>query len=154
MADIDRLLICRYAIEAYREAHKNLHAKPWHSTIPDEHTPIFAQLKDTLAQQGFDSVDAIFVFNKQMCLRELTRCYQLVGVCDSCEGRPVGCVRSCYQNWETTTNAKPSGIGPGIDGLTTGAILFWKYNPGCCPPGCAMHMEKILEPDFDWIWSD
>jgi len=48
------VLLARQAIDAYRQAHLELHrATPWHKDIPAEHTPLLEKLVDELERIGY-----------------------------------------------------------------------------------------------------
>lgn len=55
-----KVLKARKAVEAYREAHHLLHLEPWHSGIPEEHTPLLNILLSDLGKQGFNSLQEFF----------------------------------------------------------------------------------------------
>ena len=60
MADKARTLAGRKAVDAYREAHRQLHNKPWHKDIPREHTPLLERLVANLERLSFTSVETDF----------------------------------------------------------------------------------------------
>lgn len=51
----DNILAGRKAVDAYRTAHTQLHSKPWHKGIPEEHTPLLKVMVKALEKQGFTS---------------------------------------------------------------------------------------------------
>jgi len=51
-----KVLEGRKAVDAYREDHCQLHSKPWHRGIPEEHTPLLNKLLAELNKQGFNSL--------------------------------------------------------------------------------------------------
>ncbi len=56
MADKQKVLNGRKAVESYRDKHTKLHKdKPWHKEVPKEHTPLREDLLADLAKNGFDS---------------------------------------------------------------------------------------------------
>ena len=60
MATKEQVLKGRAAVDAYREAHRRLHAAPWHKGIPDEHTPLLEELRKKLREQGFNTIQDAF----------------------------------------------------------------------------------------------
>ena len=56
----DKILAGRKAVEAYREAHRQLHLQPWHKGIPEEHTPLLEKLVTDLEQLGITSAKVGF----------------------------------------------------------------------------------------------
>lgn len=55
-----KVLKGRGAVDAYRQAHYELHQKPWHRGIPEEHTPLLETLVDALEKLGFTSSETDF----------------------------------------------------------------------------------------------
>jgi len=51
----DKILVGRKAIDAYREAHRLLHQKPYYRGIHADHTPLLEKLVADLEGQGFTS---------------------------------------------------------------------------------------------------
>lgn len=60
MVDEAKILVGRAAVDAYREAHRQLHSKPWHREVPEEHTPLLEKLVAALEEQGFISAKTDF----------------------------------------------------------------------------------------------
>lgn len=60
MVDKAKVLAGRKAIEAYRIAHAQLHSKPWHKGIPEEHTPLLVKLLSDLGKLEFTSTEIDF----------------------------------------------------------------------------------------------
>jgi len=56
----DKVLAGRAAVDAYREAHRQLHSKPWHRGIPEEHTPLVKAMVGALNGLGFNSIQEFF----------------------------------------------------------------------------------------------
>ena len=52
------------AVDAYRQAHHNLHSKPWHKGIPEEHTPLLKAMVNALEGLGFTSTEQGFESKK------------------------------------------------------------------------------------------
>jgi hypothetical protein len=67
----DNILAGRNAVDAYREAHHQLHSKPWHKGIPEEHTPLLDNLLVELKEPGFASVDQFFDASDEQNMQEL-----------------------------------------------------------------------------------
>ena len=61
----------RTAVDAYREAHRQLHIKPWHKGIPEEHTPLLDKLLDELKKQGLNSLGEFFTASEELNIQEL-----------------------------------------------------------------------------------
>lgn len=55
-----RIIEGRKAVDAYRNAHIQLHSKPWHRGIPEEHTILFNKLINNLEKIGFTSTETDF----------------------------------------------------------------------------------------------
>lgn len=55
MKNDEQILKGREAVDAYRQAHTNLHAQPWHRSIPEEHTPLLERMINSLEELGFVS---------------------------------------------------------------------------------------------------
>lgn len=66
-----KVLEGRKAVDAYREAHCQLHNKPWHRGIPEEHTPLLNKLLIELEEQGFSSLDEFFDASEELNVQEL-----------------------------------------------------------------------------------
>lgn len=60
MVDEEKILAGREAVDAYRQAHTQLHSQPWHRGIPKEHTPLLNKLLIELKGLGFNSLDGFF----------------------------------------------------------------------------------------------
>lgn len=60
MVDEAKILAGRKAVDAYRTAHLQLHSKPWHRGIPEEHTPLLQALVNALEGLGFTSTELDF----------------------------------------------------------------------------------------------
>lgn len=56
----DKILSGRKAVDAYRQAHTQLHSQPWHRGIPEEHTPLLEKMLADLKEQGFNSLEEYF----------------------------------------------------------------------------------------------
>ena len=61
----------RKAVDAYREAHCQLHSKPWHRGIPEEHTPLLNKLLSELEKQGFNSLQEFWDTSEELNIQEL-----------------------------------------------------------------------------------
>ena len=66
--DKDRVLSARQAVDAYREAHRRLHANGWYEGISEDHTPLLEKLVSDLDKLGFSSTEAGFVPKKSEIL--------------------------------------------------------------------------------------
>lgn len=51
-----KILESRKAVDVYRDTHTQLHSKPWHRDIPEEHTPLLNKMMDSVKKQGFNSL--------------------------------------------------------------------------------------------------
>lgn len=71
MVDKDKILTGRKAVDAYRKAHRQLHSKPWHRGIPEEHTPLLEKLVADLEKIGITSVELDFEPKKTEILAKL-----------------------------------------------------------------------------------
>lgn len=60
MVDKEKILVGRKAVDAYRTAHTALYSKPWHRSIPEEHTSLLKILVQKLERQGFTSAGTDF----------------------------------------------------------------------------------------------
>jgi len=67
----DNILAGRTAVDAYRTAHTQMHSKPWHKGIPQEHTPLLNILLDGLKEQDFNSLDEFFDASEELNVKEL-----------------------------------------------------------------------------------
>ena len=67
----ENILVGRTAVDTYREAHRQLHSKPWHRGIPEEHTPLLNVLLAGLKEQGFNSLDQFFDTSRELNVQEL-----------------------------------------------------------------------------------
>ncbi len=66
-----KILEGRKAVDAYREAHRQLHSKPWHRGIPEEHTPLLNKLLAELKKQGVNSLAEFFDASEELNAKEL-----------------------------------------------------------------------------------
>ena len=67
----DNILAGRKAVDAYRDAHTQLHSKPWHKGIPGEHTPLLNILLGGLKEQEFNSIHEFFAASEELNVKEL-----------------------------------------------------------------------------------
>jgi hypothetical protein len=67
----DNILAGRNAVDAYREAHHQLHLQPWHRGIPQEHTPLLDNLLADLKGRGFTLLDEFFDASEELNMQEL-----------------------------------------------------------------------------------
>lgn len=58
--DREKILTGRKAVDAYREAHIQLHSKPWHRGIPEEHTPLLNIMLKAFKGLGFNTIQEFF----------------------------------------------------------------------------------------------
>ena len=72
--DPDKIQAGRDAVDAYREAHRRLHAKGWRKGIADEHTPLLEALVEALSQHGFTSPENGFEKRKAQVLARFWDC--------------------------------------------------------------------------------
>lgn len=66
-----RILAGRKAVDDYRLAHSQLHAKPWHKGIPEEHTPPLDTLLVEFSEQGFGALQDFFAASEELKAEEL-----------------------------------------------------------------------------------
>jgi len=66
-----KVLEGRKAVDAYREAHRQLHSEPWHRGIPEEHTPLLNKLLAELEGQGQGWLQEFFALSELLNLQEL-----------------------------------------------------------------------------------
>ena len=69
--DKGKILASREAVDAYREAHRQLHSKPWHRSIPEEHTPLLDKMLAEFRKQGFNSIQEFFNASDELNVKEL-----------------------------------------------------------------------------------
>lgn len=55
-----KILAGRKAVEAYRTAHAQMHSKPWHRGIPEEHTPLLNIMLKAFKGLGFNTIQEFF----------------------------------------------------------------------------------------------
>jgi hypothetical protein len=67
----ENILAGRNAVDAYRDAHRQLHTEPWHKDIPQEHTPLLDNLLAELEGQGFESLGVFFDTSQELNMQEL-----------------------------------------------------------------------------------
>jgi hypothetical protein len=146
-----RILLGRKAVEAYREAHKELHGKGWYKGISGDHVPLLKKMSKELEALGFASQQELFASNKQLCYEEVRRCYRLAGNCDGCGGRERGCIQSCYEK-RTEPNSHAPNLRTPVE-YQWSDFYDWQHFEGHSPPGCGMHLEQIAEPSFDIYWG-
>ena len=62
MAEINKqkIMAGRDAVDAYRRAHTQLHSKPWHKGIPEDHTALLEKLVSDLENTGIASAELDF----------------------------------------------------------------------------------------------
>ena len=66
-----KVLEGRKAVDAYREDHYQLHSKPWHRGIPEEHTPLLSKLLAELEKQDFNSLQEFWDASEELSIQEL-----------------------------------------------------------------------------------
>lgn len=114
--DIDRLLVCRKAIDEHRQRKVDARIST-QTTVPMQNVfeaSMDIYLKD-LGENGFKSVDAFYEFNGEMCMVALKESLELATGCDRCKGYvgEVPCVKvaketgcelysAYYEKWENT----------------------------------------------------
>lgn len=64
--DKERILAGRKAVGAYRTAHAQLHSKPWHKGIPEEHTPLLNIMLGAFKGLGFNTIQEFFDASKTL----------------------------------------------------------------------------------------
>ena len=65
-----KILAGRKAVDAYREAHRQLHSKPWHRGIPEEHTPLLNTMLKAFKKQGFNTIQGFFDASDELNIQE------------------------------------------------------------------------------------
>lgn len=80
MMDKQKILAGRKAVDAYREAHRVLHSKPWHKGIPKEHTPLLIKLVSKLEKKGFTSTETEFEPKKNEILAKFWAASELLNI--------------------------------------------------------------------------
>jgi len=66
-----KVLEGRKAVDAYREAHRQLHSEPWHRGIPEEHMPLLDEMLSKLKGQGFSWLQKFFDTSELLNIQEL-----------------------------------------------------------------------------------
>ena len=66
-----KVLEGRASVEAYREAHRQLHAPEWHRGIPQEHTPLLNTMLAELNTHGFNSLEDFFKSSQELNTSQL-----------------------------------------------------------------------------------
>jgi len=66
-----KILDGRKVVDAYREAHRQLHSKPWYKGIPKEHTPLLNSLLAELENKGFSSLQEFWDASEELNIQEL-----------------------------------------------------------------------------------
>lgn len=61
----------RQAVEAYRQAHRELHTGGWSKNLAGEHRKLLDILLDELGKQGFTSVEQFASASQELNAREL-----------------------------------------------------------------------------------
>jgi hypothetical protein len=69
--DSSKIKNARRAVDAYREAHRQLHEKGWYKGISEDHTPLLTKLVDDLEKAGFTSDKTDFETKKEEILTKL-----------------------------------------------------------------------------------
>ena len=70
MATKDLVLKGREAVDAYREAHRLLHLKPYYREVHDDHTPLLEKMLVVFKEQGFNSIREFFAASEELNLLE------------------------------------------------------------------------------------
>lgn len=90
VVDKEKILAGRKAVDTYREAHRQLHSKPWHRGIPAEHTPLLNTLVKELNNIGFNTIQEFFDASNEV--NEATaKLYRREGECNRCGKCCEGC---------------------------------------------------------------
>ena len=71
MAAKKKILAGREAVDAYREAHHQLHSKHRHKGIPEEHTPLLNIMLRAFKGLGFNAIQEFFEANELLNIQEL-----------------------------------------------------------------------------------
>jgi len=68
---MEKILVGREAVDAYRDAHSKLYVAGWHKGIPEEHTPLLHIMLDKFKEQGFNSIQEFFNASNLFNIQEL-----------------------------------------------------------------------------------
>jgi len=85
MATKTQILKGRQAVDAYREAHRLLHEKPYYKGIHDDHTPLLGKMLAGLKKQKFNSLQEFFDASNEQNLVDA----KLVGKIDLTEAESL-----------------------------------------------------------------
>jgi hypothetical protein len=156
MAETERLLAGRKLVDEYRATHA--------STGEHEIDKLISGLREL----GFNSIEELFKFNKEMAQADAKRCIRHVGTCDFCVGRTPGCVKACYEKQtEVSEVPTPTGRTPlkpsqNLENWTTTARGNREYYKSIWPrkkgqvtpmiPNCSIESHVVQDPAFDWYW--
>lgn len=66
MADKEKILAGRKAVDAYRTAHAKLYDKPWHRGIPEAHTPLLNIMLKAFKGLGFNTIQEFFDASEEL----------------------------------------------------------------------------------------
>lgn len=153
MIDKEKILAGRKAVDAYRTAHTQLHSRPWHKRIPEEHTPLLNKLLAKLKKQGFNSLDEFFTANEELCWGIFSDSYTVEGSCrHTCHGQEGGCRDIWYQARMEVTQ------GELLEPLFTLHEAYSGSRIDPTPrtivrPACTYRIVKVNEPEIDWRWK-
>ena len=67
----NKVLAGRIAVDAYREAHRQLHAGGWYKSISEDHTPLLKKLVADLEKIGITSAELDFEPKKTEVLAKM-----------------------------------------------------------------------------------
>lgn len=171
MVDVKKLLSGRDALGEYQR----LHAISPPEKQPELHQAMLSKLNEL----GFESLEAFLDFNEFANRVEKLICYETIGECNGCPGKPRGCDPNCLEQWVDKAAWKKSSYNRDrktINIQQTRAVFdqklkdgtlsldffrrsssatFWSFKnfPGNVPPGCSVKIVKIAEPRFDLYWG-
>lgn len=66
-----KILAGRKAVDAYRTAHTQLHSKPWHKGVPEEHTPLLNIMTKAFKGLGFNTIQEFFDASRLLNIQKL-----------------------------------------------------------------------------------
>ena len=71
MANKEKLLSVREAVNDYRTAHSLLHSQGWDKNVPSKHVLLVNSLKNSLEASGFSNLDEFFANNELENYKEM-----------------------------------------------------------------------------------
>ncbi len=62
----EKILAGRKVVDAYREAHQQLHSELWYKGIPEEHTSLMNVMLKAFKGLGFNTIQEFFDASEQL----------------------------------------------------------------------------------------